>query len=106
MGSPRYKERAETVRLIKVRQTATLRHVVDEAMAAWRDSKGQHEVVHERATKDGTYREVTKTWSAGNPAYLGTVMKAFEDIRKVWGAGLPSRSRWRPRYRSSRHRSN
>ena len=39
--------------------------------------------------KDGTYREVTKTWSAGNPAYLGTVMKALEDIRKVWGAESP-----------------
>jgi len=58
-------------------------------MTAWRDSKGQHEVVHKRATKDGTYREVTKTWSAGNPAYLGTVMKALEDIRKVWGAESP-----------------
>ena len=89
MDSLLYKELAETVHLIKARQTATLRHVVDEAMAAWRDSMGQHEVIHERATKDGTYREVTKTQSAGNPAYLGTSMKALEDIHKVWGAESP-----------------
>ena len=34
-------------------------------------------------------REVTKIQSVGNPAYLGTVMKALEDIRKVWGAESP-----------------
>ena len=34
MDSLLYKELAETVHLIKARQTATLRHVVDEAMAA------------------------------------------------------------------------
>ena len=89
MDSLLYKELAETVHLIKARQTATLRHVIDEAMTAWHDSKGEHEVIHERATKDGAYREVTKTQSAGNPAYLGTVMKALEDIRKVWGAESP-----------------
>ena len=59
------------------------------ARATWRDGKGQHAVCQERATTDGTYREVTKTQSAGNPAYLGTVMKALEDIRKVWGAESP-----------------
>ena len=89
MDSLLYKELAETVHLIKARQTATLRHVVDEAMTAWRDSKGQHEVIHERATKDGTYQEVTKTWLAGNLAYLATVLKELEDIRKVWGAESP-----------------
>ena len=36
MDSLLYKELAETVHLIKARQTATLRHVVVEAMTAWR----------------------------------------------------------------------
>ena len=89
MDSLLYKELAEIIHLIKARQTTTLRHVVDEAMTAWRDSKGQHEVIHERATKDGTYQEVTKTWLAGNLAYLATVLKELEDIRKVWGAESP-----------------
>ena len=76
---------AEIVHLNRPRKTATLRRVVEETMTAERDSKGLHEVVPERAARDGTCREV----AAGNPVCLGTAMKAVNDIRTVRGAESP-----------------
>ncbi len=84
-----FQELQQAVGEIKSRQTATLRHIAQEAMTAWLRSQGEQEVVHERTTKDGVYREVTKTVSSGNPAYLTAALRAMEDIRRIWGADAP-----------------
>lgn len=80
------------------RQTETLEQMVHDALKAWRDSIGPHEVT---TTKEGStagenggpYDEtsVKSEELNGTAAYLGEARAAMADIRKIWGVDKPQK---------------
>jgi len=81
---------------MRARHAAILEGVAEEAMAAWRrSSQGSTtlKVVTRQAGTGGEPAEVfaskEERASAGNPAFLGIVVKALADARKILGCDAP-----------------
>jgi len=80
---------SDHVAQVKVGQTNTIRHVIEQAQAAFDKSMCDREVVHERETSGKVYREKTLLVGGGNAQFLTVILKGLEDIRRIWGANAP-----------------
>jgi len=86
-------EMSERVKLMKVRQTASLRKVYRDAMAAWEESKKPQKSLttkHGPSGENGQPGNVLESHSTlrdqdGDPRYLEQARQALADIRKIWG---------------------
>jgi hypothetical protein len=87
----------DRVRALKSEHTEKLTHIYCEAMAEWRRSKQNAEMVSEKLKTNGEEKtETTKTTKGqcGDARYLEAAMKALQDIRKIWGADAPIEMRF------------
>lgn len=82
---------ADHVAQVKVGQTNTLRHVIEQAQAAFDKSLEDYVVEHEREASGNVYKERTKQKGAGNAQFLQVIRGALDDIRKIWGADAPQK---------------
>lgn len=77
---------------MKVRQTASLRKIHRDAMAAWEESKKPQKSLTTRVGPPGANGEVGQVKesisvlrdSDGDPRYLEAARQALADIRKLW----------------------
>lgn len=97
------KEMSEQVKLMKVRQTATLQQMLRDALAAWEESKKPQKSLTTKHGPSGENGEPGKVLESqttlrdqdGDPRYLEQARQALADIRKIWGleesgAGIPA----------------
>jgi hypothetical protein len=87
-------EMGDRVRAVKLRQTASLQKIYQEAMAAWEESKKPQKSLttrHGPSGDNGQPGKVLESQSVlrdqdGDPRYLDQARQALADIRKLWGA--------------------
>jgi hypothetical protein len=95
-----FKEMTGRVKVMKVRQTASLQKVFREALAAWEQSKRPQKSLttqHGPAGANGEPGPVKGTQTTirdqdGDPRYLQLACQALADIRKIWGVDEPART--------------
>jgi len=97
------------VALVKIRQTAQLEHVYEEALGAWERSKEPSRSVSTR--RNGTVgpdgQEALSTVEEserrdGEPLFLDRALAALEAIRRIWGAEAPVKAQLDARVLSRR----
>jgi len=92
-------EMSEQVKLMKVRQTASLRKIHRDAIAAWEESKKPQKSLttkHGPSGDNGEPGKVTESQSVlrdqdGDPRFLELALHALADLRKVWGVDEPKK---------------
>jgi arginine repressor len=92
-------EMKEQAMRVKVQQTAALRKVYQESMAAWEQSKKPQKSLTTRAGPPGANGEAGAVKesvsllrdSDGDPRFLEAARQALADIRKIWGADAPQK---------------
>jgi hypothetical protein len=85
------------VELFKVQQTAALRKIYRDAMAAWEESKKPQKALITKHGPSGDNGEPGKVKESqttlrdqdGDPRYLDQARQALADIRKIWGVDEP-----------------
>ncbi|MGH7174013.1 MAG: hypothetical protein ACRELG_27390 [Gemmataceae bacterium] len=91
------KEMSGRVKGVKVQQTAALRKIYRDAMAAWEESKKPQKSLttkHGPPGENGEMGKVKESQSVlrdqdGDPRYLEQARQALADIRKIWGVDEP-----------------
>ncbi len=95
------KEMSERGKGMKIQQTAALRKIYHDAMAAWEESKKPQKSLttkHGPSGENGQPGKVLESHSSlrdqdGDPRYLDQARQALADIRKIWGVDEPAHTK-------------